>query len=255
MTAGIFRKAMFAGSVALAIGLLAGQAQASRLTIDSGTIDFAPCVLGSGSCAGIDMPFSANFGTGAFSKVYVYSNGLVSFGSEISAAADLSSLASIGGNVFTAGYSPTMTLSSPFQLQNPSVAFAGTGILANKPVFRIRYLASFGTLPESADLPMQFSIFDVGSGQYALQLQHGSLSKSPDIAPDSYLGYSFGGAGVQVSGATLRTQVQSGTTDFEYFFGGTGGAVPEPASWMMLIAGFGLVGSSLRRQRGHLQAV
>lgn len=256
MAAGIVRKAMLASGTALAIGGLAVPAEAGRIQIDSGTSDFAPCVLGSGTCAGIDMPFSANFGTGAFNKVYVYSNGLVSFGSEIAAAADLTSLASIGDNVFTGGYSPTMTLSIPFQLQDPSIAFAGTGILAGKPVFRIRYLASFGTAVETADLPMQFSIFDVGSGQFALQFGHGSSSKAPDIASDSYLGYSFGGIGVQVSGTTLRTQVQSGTTDFEYFFGGTGAAVPEAASWMMLVAGFGLVGCTLRqRRRGVLQAV
>lgn len=30
---------------------------------------------------------------------------------------------------------------------------------------------------------------------------------------------------------------------------GTGSAVPEPASWAMLIGGFGLVGASLRRRR------
>jgi PEP-CTERM motif len=36
--------------------------------------------------------------------------------------------------------------------------------------------------------------------------------------------------------------------------GGTGGigAVPEPASWAMMIAGFGLVGASARRRRGVL---
>ena len=32
------------------------------------------------------------------------------------------------------------------------------------------------------------------------------------------------------------------------------GAVPEPATWMMMIAGFGLIGSALRRQRGLVAA-
>lgn len=32
--------------------------------------------------------------------------------------------------------------------------------------------------------------------------------------------------------------------------GGSGSAVPEPASWAMLIAGFGLVGAAARRRRG-----
>jgi hypothetical protein len=34
-----------------------------------------------------------------------------------------------------------------------------------------------------------------------------------------------------------------------YFQGNVGGAVPEPAAWAMLIAGFGLVGAASRRQR------
>lgn len=33
------------------------------------------------------------------------------------------------------------------------------------------------------------------------------------------------------------------------------GAVPEPASWMTLIAGFGLLGSALRGRRGRMSAV
>ena len=254
MTTGIIRKMILASGTALAISVFVAPAHARRIQLDSGQSDFAPCVFGGATCVGIDMPFSANFGTGAFSKVYVYDNGLVSFGSVIAASADLSSLASIGGNVLTAGYSPTMSMTTPFQVQDPSDAFAATGVLNSVPVFRVRYVASFGTATETADLPMQFSIFDVGSGVYALQFGHGDFDKDPDIAPDAYLGYSFGGAGFQVSGATLRSQVQSGTTDFEYFFGGSTGAVPEPASWMMLMVGFGLAGGAMRqKRRGHLR--
>ncbi len=38
------------------------------------------------------------------------------------------------------------------------------------------------------------------------------------------------------------------------FTGGVGGGVPEPASWAMLIAGFGLVGAAARRRRSVVAA-
>ena len=41
-----------------------------------------------------------------------------------------------------------------------------------------------------------------------------------------------------------------GYDDFTFTVGGVAGAVPEPASWAMMIAGFGLVGGAMRR-RSH----
>ncbi len=38
-------------------------------------------------------------------------------------------------------------------------------------------------------------------------------------------------------------------------FYGTQGVIPEPATWAMLIAGFGLVGSVMRRRRGTVTIV
>lgn len=49
------------------------------------------------------------------------------------------------------------------------------------------------------------------------------------------------------------TFVEGDHRDFEVVSSG-GGAVPEPATWAMMIAGFGLVGSALRRRRVALAA-
>lgn len=47
-----------------------------------------------------------------------------------------------------------------------------------------------------------------------------------------------------------KVRLRSNGNAFEYdTFAVTNGTVPEPASWTMLIAGFGLVGSVLRRRR------
>ena len=138
-----FRRSVLAG-LGFVAAALSQSIRAERIQIDSGDSDFTPCIIGGAPCAGLTMPFSANFGAGAFNKVYVYNNGLFSFGSEIATGADLSSITSIGGNVFTAGYSPTMIPTTPFQVQDPSNAFNATGVLQFKPVFRVRYVTAFG---------------------------------------------------------------------------------------------------------------
>jgi hypothetical protein len=248
MKRSFFKRSVLAG-LGLVATILSQPVLANRIQIDSGDSDFTPCVIGGTPCAGLTMPFSADFGTGVFNKVYVYNNGLVSFGSEIAAGADLSSITSIGGNVFTAGYSPTMIPSTPFQVQDPSIAFNATGVLQFKPVFRVRYLTAFETTTET----MQVSIFDVGGGEYALQFGHGRTSATPNIAANAYLGYAFGASNLQISGSALQSQVQSGTTKFEYFFRATAASVPEPGSWALIITGFAMVGSILRRRERFVQ--
>jgi hypothetical protein len=44
-------------------------------------------------------------------------------------------------------------------------------------------------------------------------------------------------------------EVHLGTFGFDDLPGGGTGVVPEPASWAMLITGFGLVGAAARRRR------
>lgn len=241
------RSLFFATACVIAVTASA-PANALRIQIDGSYSPISVCSIGS-PCTAQAMPFSANFGTGSFNALYVYDNGLVSIGSEIAAGADLSSLASIGGNVFTAGYSPggLMPLSN-FEVQDTFVAFDATGRLLAKPVFRIRYSANVN----GTAVPMQFSVFDVGAGEYALQLTHGSVSTF-DIAADAYLGYSFGGSGIQRSGPSLVNDVRAANVDFEYFFGGRGGAVPEPSTWATMLIGFGLIGSQIRKRSKKLQ--
>ncbi len=41
----------------------------------------------------------------------------------------------------------------------------------------------------------------------------------------------------------------SGAYDVTVNYAGLGGAVPEPATWAMMVAGFGLAGAAMRRRR------
>ena len=243
MTTRLALRNLHCASAALAATLsYSGVAHASRVAIDNSATPFSACSI-AGPCVATPIPITANFGFGAFSSLFIYSNGLVSIGAQIAPGADLTSLSSIGGNVFSAGYAPGMTLAN-FQIQDPTPS--ATFDFPGRPVARVRYTASFGSV---ANMPMGFSIFDLGSGAYALQFNHGdpfNLASTPDIASNAYLGYSFGAATLQQSGASLQGLVRSEAT-FRYFFPAAVPVVPEPSSWMMLIAGFGLLGIGMRR--------
>jgi len=57
--------------------------------------------------------------------------------------------------------------------------------------------------------------------------------------------------------ATVNSSVSGGPRIYDeaafYYDGNLSGAVPEPTSWGMLMAGFGLAGGTLRRQRKYAQ--
>ncbi|MBC7499187.1 MAG: PEP-CTERM sorting domain-containing protein [Herminiimonas sp.] len=84
---------------------------------------------------------------------------------------------------------------------------------------------------------------------FSTQRDPGNLGVSgPGISLDydpalNYRTPSAGGYGCYVACGPIITSSISGVG------GGVGiGAVPEPASWLMMIVGFGLIGSALRRQ-------
>ncbi|QXQ07829.1 hypothetical protein KX816_07490 [Sphingosinicellaceae bacterium] len=239
------RRFIVNGVLAVALLGLGTAASARRVNIDSSATPFTPCTIGT-ACASTPVSFSVNFGFGAFDGLYIYDNGLVSIGAPIAAGADFGSLALIGGNVFTAGYSSAMTLSN-FRLQDPANAvfdFPGS------PVIRVLYDATFDDVTAE---PMEFSIFDNGGGDFVLQFNHGDPfdeTLTPDIASDAYLGYSFGGSGSQIDGATLHSEVQGAATEFRFSFPAGGGSpTPEPAAWLMLTVGFLAAGSAVRGRR------
>jgi hypothetical protein len=229
--------------------LTADEAMARQIVIDSNPLNpITPCSIGA-PCTATPLGFTADFGGGSFSGIYIYDNGLVSLGNEIAAGADLSALSTIGTSVLTAGYSPGMTLSNfAVASGNADVDFPG------RPVIRVRYNASFAGV---ADSVFQFDIYDVGGGDYQLQFDYGDGSLLPDIANDAYLGYHIvGGSSLQLTGQRAAVQADSPTSYVYRLPGGGVPTVPEPATWAMMIIGFGLAGSGIRqtRRQGRLAA-
>jgi hypothetical protein len=241
-----FKRSVLAGLGLVASGWSLG-VQAREVVIDGNPLNpITACTFGGAACVATPMGFTANFGSGSFSGLYIYTNGLVSFGSEIAGGADLSSLASIGTNVFTAGYSPTMALSS-FRV--------ATGLsnveFINRPVIRINYIASV----DATDHATQIDIYDLGGGEFVLQYDYGGTGTTADIASNAYVGYNFlGASGLQISSPRARVQAasQPGNNDFRFFLPGV---TPEPATWAMMLTGFGLTGLGLRRRRRNARTL
>ena len=102
---------------------------------------------------------------------------------------------------------------------------------------------------------VQFALVDLiaastGAFSTAGQIQSFYSGADGGTNPNPWTSYSF-----NVSLAAGSYAIRFAQADNQLFFTQgvdnvfVGGAVPEPASWAMLIAGFGLVGASARRRR------
>ena len=94
----------------------------------------------------------------------------------------------------------------------------------------------------AADETWTMEVFSGAStlASYAINPTYGSNNKE-------YFGFS----GANITSVRL-TAATSGDWVFIDNLTSVGGAVPEPASWAMLIAGFGVVGASMRRRRANV---
>lgn len=77
-----------------------------------------------------------------------------------------------------------------------------------------------------------------------------SVQVYPNFAPDNLSG-TFAGANTfdDVSGVANNPRTNQWAFDILGVESATQGTVPEPASWALLIAGFGLTGAAMRRRR------
>ena len=118
-----------------------------------------------------------------------------------------------------------------------------------------------GNLADSADIEASQYARDVTAQDNAIDYI-GASFRAGNIAPlpltgrnyavvfdptTSHVSLTFDVVGSDsVSGARLETQGMLNATDFSI---APDTAVPEPSSWAMLLAGFGMVGSALRTRR------
>ena len=97
------------------------------------------------------------------------------------------------------------------------------------------------------------STVSVYSGLGGLGTLLGStVINDPPASPGAFAPFSVSFAGTGKSVIVTGVAGQFGWDDLQLEV--AGGAVPEPQSWAMLIAGFGLVGATMRRRRTAIAA-
>ncbi len=119
----------------------------------------------------------------------------------------------------------------------------------------------FSFFYSSASVPGSVNVYDGinGTGNIlatiALSPNSGScVGYNAGFCPFSAVGVSFGGTALSIGFAGVANQIVFDDITFGSVTPGTPG-VPEPASWAMMIGGFGLAGAALRGSRKRKLAV
>lgn len=147
----------------------------------------------------------------------------------------------------------------------PAIAsFSGSFKISFDPA--LNYLGSnnhFGTL-NSLSLgyggPLNF-FYLAGSGNLSSQMYVGLNGAGNSVANTNDFSIFINGAETNAPDLFLATYAASGDPNFYAGVQGTitfsdaMAGVPEPASWAMLIAGFGLTGSAMRRTKRRITAL
>jgi PEP-CTERM motif len=209
-----------AGLAAMGMGMgMAGSAQATVLDFANTNCattcsNFAFFLQSYGDQAGLDVSYQSLSAPGASSVDYV---GLKYWQSSYG---DLQDVAWGGNNDSNGVPEITFTLTAPGTITLNGLDYAGW---------------------PATDRPTDFRIYDLS---YNLLFSSGALT-APGTGHSSI---TFG------TSSTTGLRLQWGPNGFNAgidnldFTLSTSGAVPEPASWALMITGFGLVGSAMRRR-------
>jgi hypothetical protein len=252
-----------AACIGLALGiLLPSEAPARRTVIDQG--QFLPsgslgagCTIGGAACTATDLPFFFDFGTGSTNQAFIYDSGIISFGAPITNVDPTGSFTSFGVPVIAPLYVPSANgTPGPYQVGTATITsadFPETLPNFGTDLFLINFLD-----PSTVDVDNNLSglinvIFDFSATELRIEFIHGMSGLGFDqngqstvivVLPETtntQMGYALGG----------NTSFQAppdivGTNAFSIK---AAGAVPEPGTWMTMLAGFGLTGFALRRAR------
>ena len=215
----------------------AAPASARRTVIDSnGQLTLSGyCDNNGDDCTPVSLGYSVDFGGGRLTSVLIYGNGILTFGPQVAVFNDfMGQLSNYGVPVVTPGFNPDIGedsfMTPDLFFQSGKLTFGAGGVLT------ARWYYCQG--PENC-VDNYILTLTPGTGGYAAAI---SYPTQPVI---KISGYHVPGAGGEQFFTALPTS---------FFIPAIFGTVPEPATWIMLLVGFGLTGSIVRRRNGTLRA-
>jgi hypothetical protein len=252
---------------AMLSGVAATPAAARGVVVDNGefldNLAFDDgCSISLGGCTAYTLPFSFNFGTGSTNQMFVYQNGFVSFGAQVatSTPADMT-FDGYGVPVLAPLALTDAALFAPYKVgvgEEDFLSFTTSlsGGVGKYVIVSFDNDSSFETLEDAVWLLMR----KAANGDLLVEFVHGSCfcvfdngSNYPNTANAAF-GYVVGGQSYYLTDLTEQDITQENSYRFAVG-GGVTAAVPEPASWAMMIGGFGLIGATLRGRRPKARAL
>lgn len=223
------------------------------------------CTLQSSSCTAVNISAS-----GVFSSAYIYEEGIVSIGALLPSGFDITNPSTYGGVIFfTPGYDPVGGATYFVS------AYFNSGFGADPPSWGFNFFTSEADRDGflNPDMQVQLGTSDPNQDPNAPWVGvTAALGYNPGFEPpaDAYIGFSWGSAALTqlvqnnngllvgsepapadtdfISTATVVEGTVTAASRFTPLYATTPGDVPEPATWAMMLTGFGLIGLALRRR-------
>jgi PEP-CTERM motif len=227
----------------------------------------AACTVGSSSnCTAVNISAS-----GVFDSAYIYEEGIVSIDALLPDTFNIADPSTYGGVIFfTPGYDATG--GTTYFVSAYFASSAGSG---EPPFWGFNFFTSEADRDATLfpDMQVQLGTSDPNQDPNAPWVGvMAALGYNPGFEPpaDSWIGFSWGSEGLTqlvqnnngllvgsepapadtdfISTATVVEGTVTAASRFTPLYATTPGDVPEPATWAMMLTGFGLIGLALRRR-------